>query len=63
MYLLGKEFFKKWGGVVSAIFYVWAPYHSVDVYVRAATRCTSTLEHAPRDRCSRPRAPSRCRRR
>lgn len=36
MYLLAKEFFGKWGGVFSAIFYVWAPYHSVDVYVRGA---------------------------
>ena len=36
MYFLGKEFFGKWGGVVSSVFYVWAPYHSVDVYVRGA---------------------------
>src|SRR3990167_8744224 len=36
MYLLAKEFFGKAGGVVSSIFYVWAPYHSVDVYVRGA---------------------------
>ncbi|MBX4206044.1 YfhO family protein, partial [Candidatus Microgenomates bacterium] len=36
MYFLGKEFFGKWGGVLSAIFYIWAPYHSVDIYVRGA---------------------------
>lgn len=36
MYLLSKEFFGKWGGVISSVFYVWAPYHSVDVYVRGA---------------------------
>ena len=36
MYLLAKEFFGKLGGVVSSIFYIWAPYHSVDVYVRGA---------------------------
>jgi hypothetical protein len=34
MYFLAKEFFGKWGGVLSSIFYVWAPYHSVDTYVR-----------------------------
>ncbi len=36
MYLLAKEFWGKWGGVLSAIFYIWAPYHSVDIYVRGA---------------------------
>lgn len=36
MYFLAKEFFGKWGGVISSVFYVWAPYHSVDVYVRGA---------------------------
>ena len=36
MYLLAQEFFKRLGGVVSAIFYIWAPYHAVDVYVRGA---------------------------
>ncbi len=36
MYYLAKEFFGKWGGVVSSIFYIWAPYHSVDVFVRGA---------------------------
>lgn len=36
MYFLAKEFFGKWGGVLSSAFYVWAPYHSVDIYVRGA---------------------------
>jgi len=36
MYLLAKEFFGRLGGVVSAIFYIWAPYHALDVYVRGA---------------------------
>lgn len=36
MYYLAKEFFGKWGGLLSALFYVYAPYHSVDVYVRGA---------------------------
>jgi hypothetical protein len=36
MYFLAKEFFGKWGGVISSVFYIWAPYHSVDVYVRGA---------------------------
>lgn len=36
MYFFAKEFFGKWGGVISSIFYLWAPYHSVDVYVRGA---------------------------
>lgn len=36
MYLLAKEFFGKWGGVISSVLYVYAPYHSVDIYVRGA---------------------------
>lgn len=36
MYFLGKEFFGKVGGILSSVFYVWAPYHSVDVFVRGA---------------------------
>ncbi len=36
MYYLAKRFFGRLGGVVSSIFYVWAPYHAVDVYVRGA---------------------------
>lgn len=36
MYFFAKEFFGKFGGLVSSVFYIWAPYHSVDVYVRGA---------------------------
>lgn len=43
MYFLAKEIFLpagrrvgKLGGIVSSIFYIWAPYHAVDVYVRGA---------------------------
>lgn len=36
MYFLAKEFFGRFGGFVSAAFYIWAPYHAVDVYVRGA---------------------------
>lgn len=36
MYLLSKEFFGKLGGLLSAVFYTYAPYHAVDVYVRGA---------------------------
>jgi len=36
MFLLAKEFFGRLGGLVAAIFYIWAPYHAVDVYVRGA---------------------------
>ncbi len=36
MYYLAKEFFGRAGGVLSAAFYIWAPYHAVDIYVRGA---------------------------
>ena len=36
MYLLAREFWGRWGGFVSAAFYTYAPYHSVDFWVRAA---------------------------
>jgi hypothetical protein len=36
MYYLAKEFFGKGGGFLSAVLYVYAPYHSVDIYVRGA---------------------------
>ncbi len=34
MYLLADELFGKLAGIVSALFYVYAPYHAVDIYVR-----------------------------
>lgn len=36
MYYLAKQFFGKVGGIVSAIFYLYIPYHAVDAYVRGA---------------------------
>lgn len=36
MYLLAKEFWGTLGGLVAAVFYVYAPYHAVDVYVRGS---------------------------
>src|SRR3989344_2222187 len=36
MYFLAKEFFGRIGGILSSIFYIWAPYHAVDIYVRGA---------------------------
>lgn len=36
MYIFAKEFWGKNGGLLSAIFYTWAPYHSLDIYVRGA---------------------------
>lgn len=36
MFLLAKEFFGRWGGVIASVLYVYSPYHSVDIYVRGA---------------------------
>ena len=36
MYLLASQFWGKLGGLVSATFYIWAPYHAVNLYVRGA---------------------------
>lgn len=36
MYIFARQFWGRLGGLVSAAFYVWAPYHAVDVYVRGA---------------------------
>jgi uncharacterized membrane protein len=36
MYLLASRFWGKLGGLVSATFYIWAPYHAVNLYVRGA---------------------------
>lgn len=34
MYIFAREFWGKIGGLVSALFYMYAPYHAVDIYVR-----------------------------
>lgn len=36
MYYLTKEFFGRLSGIVAAIFFIYAPYHAVDLYVRGA---------------------------
>ena len=36
MYFLAREFWGEIGGFLAAIFYIYAPYHAVDVYVRGA---------------------------
>ena len=36
MYFLSKKFFGRIGGVLSGVFYLWAPYRSVDIFVRGA---------------------------
>lgn len=36
MYLFSKEFFGRIGATLAAIFYIWAPYRAVDVYIRGA---------------------------
>lgn len=36
MYFLGREFFGRRGGLISSIFYSYAPYHAVDYWVRGA---------------------------
>lgn len=34
MYFLAKSFFGERGGILAALFYVYAPYHALDIYVR-----------------------------
>lgn len=36
VYFLLKEFFNRWAAIIGAVFFVYAPYHAVDVYVRGA---------------------------
>lgn len=36
MFFLGKHLFGKLGGLISAVFYTYAPYHALDIYVRGA---------------------------
>lgn len=36
MYFLAREFWGELGGIISSLFYVYAPYHAVDIYVRGA---------------------------
>src|SRR3989344_8824286 len=36
MYLLARKFWGPWGAALSGIFYSFAPYHAVNLYVRGA---------------------------
>lgn len=36
MYLLAQKLWGRWGGLISAVMFVYAPYHSVDIYARGA---------------------------
>ena len=36
MFLFAKGLWGNWGGALAAVFYVYAPYHALDVYVRGA---------------------------
>ncbi len=36
MYLLASKYWGKTGGLISAVFYAYAPYHALDFYVRGA---------------------------
>ncbi len=36
MYFLGRQFWGRGGGLISSLVYTYAPYHSVDFYVRGA---------------------------
>lgn len=34
MYFLAREFFGEFGGIISGLFYLYAPYHAVEIFVR-----------------------------
>ena len=34
MYFLVRNFFGEFGGFISGLFYVYAPYHAIDIYAR-----------------------------
>ncbi|KPJ70121.1 hypothetical protein AMJ51_02540 [Microgenomates bacterium DG_75] len=36
IYLLVKDFYGKWAGLVASSFYLFAPYHAVEIFVRGA---------------------------
>lgn len=36
MFVFAREFFGRLGAIVASAFYIWAPYHALDVYVRGA---------------------------
>lgn len=36
MYYLGEKLWGEWAGLISGIFYIWAPYRAVNIFVRGA---------------------------
>jgi len=36
MYFLAKKFWGQWGGLVAALFYIYLPYHAVQIFVRGS---------------------------
>ena len=47
MFLFGKKLWGGWGGLLSAVLYLWSPYHSVDIYVRGAMNEAWSLAFLP----------------
>jgi len=47
MFFFSRKFWGDWGGLLSAVLYVWAPYHSVDIYVRGAMNEAWALAFLP----------------
>ncbi len=47
MYLFAKQWWGRAGGVVSSLFYTYAPYHAVDLYVRGAVNESWGMAFAP----------------
>lgn len=35
-YALGRQKFGKWGGLLTSVFYTYAPYHFLDIYIRGS---------------------------
>lgn len=47
MYLFARQWWGRWGGILSAVFYTYAPYHAVDLYVRGAHNEAWAMAFAP----------------
>lgn len=47
MFLFGRRLWGDWGGLLSGVLYIWAPYHAVDIYVRGAMNEAWALAFLP----------------
>lgn len=47
MYLLAKELWGKWAGILASVLYTYAPYHALDIYVRGALAESFSLAILP----------------